>query len=135
MQCSSEDQWILSSSMLIIYSKTLAPVVERLFCRYSVLKILRISPYSVQMRENTGQKHFEYWHFSRSDFLQSIYRKSILFEFATFSFAIAADRNALDDRPLNVKFIRELKTLLSSYMAISCIFRKLLWKVGSTAFI
>ena len=29
-------------------------------------KIQSISPYSVQMRENTGQKNFEYGHFPRS---------------------------------------------------------------------
>ena len=29
-------------------------------------KILRISPYSVQMRENKDQKNSEYGHFSRS---------------------------------------------------------------------
>ena len=29
--------------------------------------VLRISPYSVQMRENTDQKNSEYGHFSRSD--------------------------------------------------------------------
>ena len=30
-------------------------------------EILRISQYSVGMRENTDQKNFEYGHFSRSD--------------------------------------------------------------------
>ena len=36
------------------------------------LRILRISPNSVQMRENTDQNNSEYKHFSRSDCNQNL---------------------------------------------------------------
>ena len=49
-------------------------------------RILRISPYSVQMRENAGQNNFEYEHFLRSEVLwraasfhDKIYKKSLWF--------------------------------------------------------
>ena len=35
-------------------------------------EILRISPYSVQMHENTELKNFKYRHFSRSVYIQNI---------------------------------------------------------------
>ena len=50
------------------------------------VRILRISPYSVQMRENAGQNNFEYGHFLRSEHLwraaslhNKIYEKSLWF--------------------------------------------------------
>ena len=52
--------------MLIIYIRCKVDVIDdieglRIFC------VLRISPYSVRMRENTDQNNFEYGHFLRSD--------------------------------------------------------------------
>ena len=41
-------------------------VFARIWTEYG--KIWRITPYSIWMRENTGQKNSEYGHFSRSDY-------------------------------------------------------------------
>ena len=51
----------------VIYIRCKADVIddtERLF----ILRILRISPYSVRMRENKDQNNYEYGHFLRSNF-------------------------------------------------------------------
>ena len=41
--------------------------------------LVRISPYSVGMWENTDQKNSEYGHFSRSDYLTTtVYIKNLL---------------------------------------------------------
>ena len=47
------------------YSEYFWYVFSRIWTEYG--EILRISPHSVQMRENTDQKNSEYGHFSRSD--------------------------------------------------------------------
>ena len=49
------------------YSKFFWSVFSRIRIEYG--EVLRISPYSVQMREDTGQKNSEYGNFSRSDHL------------------------------------------------------------------
>ena len=41
----------------------------------NTLRILRISPHSVRMRENTDQKNSEYGHFSRSDSFERMSEK------------------------------------------------------------
>ena len=43
---------------------------------FDIVQILRISPYSVQMRENTEQKISEYGHFTSVDVLRSALRNS-----------------------------------------------------------
>ena len=48
------------------YSEFFWSVFSRIRTEYA--EILRISPYSARMRENTDQKNFEYGHFSRSTF-------------------------------------------------------------------
>ena len=47
------------------YSEFFWSVFSRIWTEYG--EILRISPYSVCVWENTYQKNFEYGHFSRSD--------------------------------------------------------------------
>ena len=44
------------------------------YCRKQSLreKILRISPYSVRMQENTDQKNSVFGHFSRSELFQKV---------------------------------------------------------------
>ena len=46
------------------YSEFSGSVFYRIWTEYEV--ILRISPYSVQMRENADHKNSEYGHFSRN---------------------------------------------------------------------
>ena len=50
------------------YSELFWSAFSRIRTEYR--EILRISPYSVRMRENTDQNNFEYGHFLRSDFFQ-----------------------------------------------------------------
>ena len=52
------------------YSESFWSVFFRIRTEYG--EILRISPYSVWMRENTGQNNSEYGYFLRSDFCLSI---------------------------------------------------------------
>ena len=57
---------ISDEDMLIIYIRCKVDVIDdteglRILC------VLRISPYSVRMRENTDQNNFEYGHLLRSD--------------------------------------------------------------------
>ena len=47
------------------YSELFWSVLSRIWTGYG--EILRISPYSVRIRENTDQNYSEYVHFSRSD--------------------------------------------------------------------
>ena len=50
------------------YSQLLWSVFSRLWTEYGeTLRILRISPYSVQMRENADQNNSEYEHFLHSE--------------------------------------------------------------------
>ena len=56
------------------YSKFLWSVFSRIWIEYG--EILRISPYSVRMRENTNHKNSEYGHFSRSE-RDSYYNKTL----------------------------------------------------------
>ena len=49
------------------YSEFFWPAFSQIWTEYG--EILRISPYSVRMRENADQNNSEYGHFSRSDSL------------------------------------------------------------------
>ena len=53
------------------YSELFWSVFSRIRTEYG--EILRISPYSVRMRENTDQNNSEYGPFSRSDAFQKCY--------------------------------------------------------------
>ena len=55
---------VLSNSSLLLISYLHANLALLLIQGYT--KILRISPYSVRMRENTDKKNSEYGHFLRS---------------------------------------------------------------------
>ena len=50
------------------YSEFFWSIFSHIWTEYG--EILRISPYSVRMRENTDQKNSEYGHFSRSDTIE-----------------------------------------------------------------
>ena len=57
------------------------PYLELFWSAFSCIRIehgeiLRISPYSVQMRENADQNNWEYGHFLRSVFLLRVIRKA-----------------------------------------------------------
>ena len=82
--------WLLSSerrkeqaySQIIINCHCLKSVrIGSYSCMYFPAFILRISPYSVCMRENTDQNNPEYGHFWRSVLLLKLF-KSVSFAFS-----------------------------------------------------
>ena len=68
-QTSSYNRWLISriEQILTLPLREKCPNTEFFLVRiFPHSDWIRISPYSVQMRENTEQKNFVFWHFSRS---------------------------------------------------------------------
>ena len=72
----SEDGHYMKNVRIQSYSglHLLAFALSRIRTEYG--EILRISPYSVQMRENTDQNNSEYGQFLRSGYLSNHFKKS-----------------------------------------------------------
>ena len=62
-----------------LYQWFLWSVFSRIRNEYG--EILRVSPYSVQMRENKNQKNSKYGHFSSSEYFQTPYTSGMKIHF------------------------------------------------------
>ena len=62
-----------------LYQWFLWSVFSRIRNEYG--EILRVSPYSVQMRENKNQKNTKYGHFSSSEYFQTPYTSGMKIHF------------------------------------------------------
>ena len=73
-----------------LYSELFWPVFFRIWTEYG--DILRISPYSVQMRENTDHNNSKYGHFLRSGLRLLFQQASFLFFLMTHNCACATSK-------------------------------------------